>query len=100
MSEQKQAVRDLETGLGYRQLSRTWAKLEILLGLMAAGVAMLLGQWAFAQPPAIEWGFVVGSLILFILGWYLALAGHRSHLYQSSNESTAYLAEEIRRLKD
>jgi hypothetical protein len=31
---------------------------------------------------------------------YLALAGRRSHLYQSSNELTAFLVEEIRRGSD
>jgi hypothetical protein len=36
--------------------------------------------------------------VLFILGGYLALAGHRSHIYQSNNELAAYLAGEIRTL--
>jgi hypothetical protein len=99
MSEGKQPVRDLSMRLGYRPLNRTWAKVEILLGLAAAGAGLLLGQWAVVQGVKIEWGLLVGSLALFVLGWYLALAGHRSHLYQSSNELRAYLVEEIHRLK-
>jgi len=35
-------------------------------------------------------------VILFALGGYLALAGHRSHLYQSNNRLAAYLAAQIR----
>ena len=40
--------------LGYRRLSRTWAKLEILLGLLAAGVGLFLGQYALSRPSP-EW---------------------------------------------
>ncbi|MGF1581726.1 MAG: hypothetical protein ACFCD0_20545 [Gemmataceae bacterium] len=39
-------------------------------------------------------------LLLFILGGYLALAGHRSHIYQSQNDRTAYLMELIRPSED
>jgi hypothetical protein len=86
---------------GYRPLSRTWAKVEILLGLFAAGAGLLFGDWAvsqLAQEPS--WHWVALGLALFVLGGYLALAGHRSHLYQSNNELTACLIDEIRRLKD
>src|SRR5262245_25379545 len=87
--------------LGRKPLSRTWAKIEIVLGLGAAGAGLLLGHWELSRPTAeVQWGLAVAGLVLFVLGGYLALAGHRSHLYQSSNETTAYLLEEIRRLKD
>ena len=33
---------------------------------------------------------VARSLDLFVLGGYLAMAGHRSHLYQSNNQLIAY----------
>jgi hypothetical protein len=56
------ALSHLWEALGYKPLTRSWAKVELLLGLLAAGV-----------------------------GIYLALAGHRSHLYQSGNE----MVEEI-----
>jgi hypothetical protein len=39
-------------------------------------------------------------VFLFVLGGYLALAGSRSHLYQSSNELTAFLLEELHRQKN
>ena len=81
---------------GYRPLSRPWAKLEILLGLTAAGVGTLLGNWVtHAEAEHLPW-VLAGSLALFVLGGYLALAGHRSHLYQSNNRLAAHLAELIR----
>jgi hypothetical protein len=87
--------------LGYKPLNRTWAKLEILLGLVAAGAGLILAHWPLSRSPvAGELVLVVGGLALFVLGGYLALAGHRSHLYQSANERTAYLAEIIRHEKD
>jgi hypothetical protein len=91
----------LEQNLGFKQLSPTWAKLEILLGRSAAGVGLFLGSWALSRPiEEILWGLVAGGLSLYALGGYLALAGNRSHLYQSSNKVTTFLVEEIRLLKD
>ena len=101
MTDNKPGPSFLHSRLGYQPLNRTWAKLEIFLGLCAAGAGILLGDWALSRPPAqVEWGLAAGGLALFVLGGYLALAGHRSHLYQSSNDPTAFLAEEIRRLRD
>jgi hypothetical protein len=88
---------ELHQRLGYRRLSRGWAKAEILLGLLAAGTGLLLGQYAVAQPSP-SWELAAAGLGLFVLGGYLALAGHRSHLYQSANERLALLVEEIRQL--
>jgi hypothetical protein len=48
----------------------------------------------------VQWGLVAAGLVLMVLGSYLAMAGNRSHLYQSNNELTAHLIEEIRRIKD
>jgi hypothetical protein len=77
--------------LGYKRLSPLWAKLELLGGLTAAGLGLFMGQWSLSRPDA-EWGLAAAGLALFVLGGYLALAGHRSHLYRSLNEGTAYLA--------
>lgn len=88
---------ELHRRLGYRRLNRTWAKLEILLGLLAAGLGQFLGYFALAQSsPAL--GLAAGGLALFALGGYLALAGNRSHLYQSSNDQVVVLIEELRDL--
>jgi hypothetical protein len=90
------ALRDeIHRRLGYRRLSRSWAKAEILLGLLAAGVGQLLGIYSVTRESVL-WEFAVPSLALFVLGGYLTLAGHRSHLYQSSNERLALLLEESR----
>jgi hypothetical protein len=86
-----QALAELHQHLGYRRLSRTWAKLEILLGLSAAGIGLFLGQWARTESESF-WLFTAAGPVLFVLGGYLALAGQRSHLYQSSNDLAAYLA--------
>jgi hypothetical protein len=98
MAQDRQTEIDLHTRLGYKRLSRTWAKAELFLGLAAAGAGLFLGVWAVTRTES-AWEFAIGGWVLFVLGSYLTLAGHRSHLYQSGNERAAYLAEEIRRLK-
>jgi hypothetical protein len=101
MIDKERALTDLHAKLGYKRLNRTWAKLEILLGLSVAGAGMLLGDWALTRNGAdAEWVLAAAGLVLFVLGGYLALAGHRSHLYQSGNERTAYLAEILRPMND
>ena len=71
------------------RLSSTWAKSEILLGLAAVAVRvkLMLGDGL----PVIAGG------ALMVLGGYLALAGNRSHLYQSQNRQTAYLLQVLTR---
>jgi len=92
------ALVELHAQLGYRRLSLAWAKAEIVLGLAAAGAGLFLGTWTLARPEVeIAWGLAAGGLVLWVLGGYLALAGHRSHLYRSGNDRTAFLLEEIRR---
>jgi hypothetical protein len=86
---------ELHRRLGYRKLSRGWAKVEILLGLLAAGIGMLLGTSAVSN---LSWELIAAALGLFVLGGYLALAGHRSHLYQSASDQLVLLVEEIRNL--
>jgi VIT1/CCC1 family predicted Fe2+/Mn2+ transporter len=99
LSDKQQRLSELHAALGYKPLSRTWAKAEILLGLLATGIGALVGAWAVARLAEVEWPFVAGGLALFVLGAYLALAGHRSHLYQSNNELTALLLEHVQRLE-
>ncbi len=91
------ALSHIREALGHRPLGRRWAKAEILLGLLSAGLGLLLGDWAVGGA---DWPLAAAGLSLFVLGGYLALAGHRSHLYQSGNELAAYLAEEIRSLRE
>lgn len=82
--------------LGYQRLSPHWAKAEIVLGLTAAGVGLfldrLLGQPTGITPAA----QTLGQLALFILGGYLTLAGQRSHVYQSLNQQTTALLQQLR----
>jgi hypothetical protein len=93
-------LEEIHSRLHHKQLNPLWAKLEILLGLAASGVGLLFSQWLLTQPEAgRSWGLVAAALALFVLGGYLALAGHRSHLYQSSNKLTALLLEEMRRCR-
>ena len=98
MAEENQALDDVRAALGYKHLSRVWAKLEILFGLGAAGLGMLLGGWAVSRQT-VQLPWAGAALLLFMLGWYLALAGTRSHLYRSMNDLTALLVEEIRRTR-
>jgi hypothetical protein len=97
----KDRLAELHAALGHKPLSRAWAKAEIVLGLTAAGAGLLLGNWALAHEPVADGvPHAAAGLGLFVLGGYLAMAGHRSHLYQSNNELTAYLAAEFHRSKD
>ena len=100
MDQPQDRVSRLQASLGHKPLNRTWAKLEILLGLAAAGAGLLFGQWLFSHRAEPEGFLLAAALLLFVLGGYLALAGSRSHLYQSNNELTAFLLEEIHRLHD
>ena len=88
--------------LGLKPLNKAWAKVEIFLGLTCAFLGLLA---AFTNPADIRalgverepyFVFALLGMALFVLGGYLAMAGHRSHLYQSMNQLTAFLAEEIR----
>jgi hypothetical protein len=74
---------------GLKRLNPIWAKVEIVggLGAVAFGLRLLLMDSASAS---------VGGLLL-VLGLYLAMAGHRSHLYQSSNRQVAYMLQMLER---
>jgi hypothetical protein len=85
----------IRLGLGQKRLNRSWAKAEIIIGLLTTGLGLLISMPAVLIGQDISWFQAIAGLMLFVLGSYLALAGHRSHLYQSANELTAYLAEKI-----
>jgi len=70
--------------LGRAPTSLAWAKAELLLGLSAAGVAITI---ASSSP--------ILAAPLFALGGYLALAGHRSHLYDAMSRQTALSWREL-----
>jgi hypothetical protein len=95
LTDPKESLDRLHARLGLKRLHRGWAKAEVFLGLAAAGSGLLFGVRGVTTNP-VAWEGVAAGLALFVLGGYLALAGHRSHLYQSNNELTAYLAEEVR----
>ncbi len=88
------ALQRMNRDLGHGPLNKLWAKLEIFLGLLAGGGGLLIGCWAVSRIDP-DMLFICVGLTLFVLGGYLALAGSRSHLYQSNNRLTAYLAEII-----
>jgi hypothetical protein len=95
MSEAKKELAELHRRIGYKPLNRRWAKLEILFGLGAAGAGLLLLE-LFVRTANDQPLVAAAGIVLFVLGGYLALAGHRSHLYQSNNELIAYLLSELR----
>jgi hypothetical protein len=59
-----------------------WSKLEMLVGLAGIGAAVV---WTSQPDRPMPWA----SGVLIALGGYLALAGHRSHLYDSMTRQTA-----------
>ena len=90
VTDLEQAYQQIEKEIGLKRLTKTWAKLEIFLGLLAGGIGIyLLGY----EKDLLMAG---SGLMLFVLGGYLALAGHRSHLYQSSNDQLACLLTQLR----
>ncbi len=100
-TQSREALDRLHRDLGFRRLSPWWAKLEIALGLVAVVFALFAGMRLAEAEARLntgpDWGAWVAWAVVFVLGGYLALAGHRSHLYQSSNRLAAHLAELIRR---
>jgi hypothetical protein len=95
--------------LGFQPLSHWWGRVEMVLGLfgMAAGTfgmilisTEILRQTAYQPLVKEDFSFpylpMIGSFMLFILGGYLTLAGHRRHVYESADRLTAYLADMIR----
>lgn len=80
----------IHSDLGWIRLSKAWAKGEIVLGLFGVAIAIvLLTDWR-ADPLG-----AAAGILLFVFGGYLALCGHRSHLYQSNLHLTAYLLHHI-----
>jgi hypothetical protein len=81
-------------------LGRAWAKAEILIGLTVLATGLFLGIW---QLPDVlgtsKFGLFLAGLALFVLGGYLTLAGHRSHIYRWNNQNTVTLIDEVRRLE-
>src|SRR5262245_60188038 len=87
----------LHRELGFKRLNPIWAKVEIVLGLFAVA-AGLVGGMHFAVKTEGDFSLLpsLGPVMLITLGGYLALAGHRSHLYQSNNRVAAHLADLVR----
>ena len=86
----------LDQELGFHPRSLVWPKMEILLGLVAVSSGHLLSIYTIVHAgPTYFWLLVATSVLLQSLGGYLALAGHRSHFYQSQNKLTAWLAAQI-----
>ncbi len=71
--------------------------MEIVIGFLAAAVGIVAGVKIAALPDvnAFLWMWAA-PVRLITLGGYRALAGHRSHWYQSNNRLAAWLAEVIR----
>ena len=93
----------LHRELGLKPLLAWWAKVEIVLGLLAVAAGILggmrLASWECRTGESNNEAAWCGMAALVVLGGYLTLAGHRSHLYQSSNRLTAHLAALIRGLQ-
>lgn len=87
----------LRRATGFRPLNKAWAKFEILFGLIAVGIGLVTAlRLAKLLDAELPWWAWAGPVLLIAMGGYLALAGHRSHLYQSNVRLTAHLARRIR----
>lgn len=94
MSTQQEELRKLHESIGWNRLYPWWAKIEIMLGLAAVSVGVVATARGIA-PENIYWSLIVSGCALITSGGYLAMAGHRSHLYQSNNQLTAYLIARV-----
>ncbi len=92
MIDTENALAELHGALGMKKLNPAWAKIEIFLGLAAAAAGLMLALRASVEVDSAR---IIVSMALMVFGTYLAMAGHRSHLYQSNNKLAAYLAEMI-----
>ena len=87
----------LYSDLGLKRLNPAWAKVEILLGLVAVSAGHLIGVYSVVHAAGtLFWYLIAASLLLQSLGGYLALAGHRSRVYQSQNRLVGWLVAQIR----
>ena len=85
----------LHRDLGFRRRNLLWAKLEIFFGLFAVGAGVVSAVHLVPRFELVLWTWLL-PILLITFGGYLALAGHRSHLYQSNNRLAAHLADLIR----
>jgi hypothetical protein len=91
-----EALEELYLELGLKRLNPSWAKAEIVLGLMVSSVGLFEGIYQLAHfDHSPNWLLLGASVVLQTLGGYLALAGHRSHLYQSQNKLFAWLSTKV-----
>jgi hypothetical protein len=84
----EEELANLHRDLGLKRLNPVWAKLEIVGGLFAAGIGLKLLSPNHQRVDVMNDGL---ALVLFVLGGYLAMAGNRSHLYQSNNLLAAWI---------
>lgn len=99
MIDTETSLAELHSALGMKKLNPVWAKMEIFLGLSAAAVRMMVAIRVLSSASVeIDWVRIIVSMALMVFGAYLAMAGHRSHLYQSNNKLAAYLAERISKI--
>jgi len=92
MIDIENALAELHSALGMKKLNPAWAKIEIFLGLAAAAAGLMVALQTSVEIDSVR---IIVSMALMVVGTYLAMAGHRSHLYQSNNKLAAYLAERI-----
>ena len=98
MSVHQVDVHTLLARAGFKKLNKPLAKLEIIFGLLAVAVGLLISQWTLFKLPELDWTWLVGGVLLFVFGGYLAMGGDRSHLYQSNNVLTALVLQELARI--
>jgi hypothetical protein len=102
MSTADRPIRDLEDRfydeLGLKRLNPAWAKTEIFVGLAVVSAGHLVGVYSIVHGRGLTfWTMMTVSLLCQSLGGYLALAGHRSHVYQSQNKLMIWLAARLSR---
>src|SRR5690242_13375631 len=62
--DKERALSQLREALGHQRLTRPRAKAEILLGLLAAGLGIFLGEWAFGRAGDDSWLLAAARLLL------------------------------------
>lgn len=90
-----QLEKDITERMGHQRLpSKTWARMEIILGGFSAFSGQLYSTYQMARmalTDELSLAQTSAGVILAILGLYLYSAGNRSMMYRSQNIQTSYL---------
>lgn len=94
----QQRLAQLQAHLNLNPLNPIRAKREIILGLAAFSIGILLGVSIIVEAGRIgspDFVWLASAFSMTTLGAHLAMAGQRSMLYQSMNKLTDWIVARL-----